>query len=287
MQLTAKQSELAHRVALSLVNSGHDAGQRVTEAQLTDAFQVSRSPIRAVMKFLASKGFLEQKDKGYFIPAIMPGRDSVDAMIPKSSDQELYDNIARSRANDDLPEHFSEAELMRQYGVSRTQLIRVLNRLSLDGIAEPSVGRGWQFLPTLNKESVFHDSYRFRMMIEPAGILEPTFRIDRDTLTKLREDQIALVDCPDPQKLIEQNAAFHETLADLSNNSFVIEAVRRHSRLRRLSEHLGHDEARKRIRIEEHVSIIDALLDGHKDWAASLLRRHLDIASRIKPTFSE
>lgn len=284
MHLTTKQSELAHRVALSLVTSGYREGQRITEQQLTDTFRVSRSPIRAVMKFLAAKGFLEQKDKGYFIPSSMPNRDAVENLIPKSSDHELYEKIAQSRARDDLPEQFFETDLMRIYSVSRTQLLRVLNRLSLDGVVEPSTGRGWQFLPTLNKESAFLDSYRFRMIVEPAGILEPTFRIDIEALQKLRSDQVLLTDCPDSQKLIEQNATFHNTLAELSQNSFIIEAVHRHSRLRRLSEHFSQNHIRTRIRVDEHVSIIDALLDGQKEWAASLLRHHLEIASTIKPS---
>lgn len=287
MRLTAKQSELASRVALSLATAGYPTGYRITENQLTAEFRVSRSPIRAVMRFLAEKGFLEHMDKGYFIPESMPNRDVVDAVIPKSSDQELYDKIARERAQDKLSEQFSEAEFMRRYGVPRSQLIRVLNRLSLDGIVEPSAGHGWRFLPTLNKEIMYRDSYRFRMMIEPLGILEPTFRVDVAVLKKLRDDQIGLAASPDPQKLFEQNAAFHETLANFSNNSFVIEAVHRHSRLRRLSEHLSHDEDRTRGRIEEHVSIIDALLENQREWAASLLRRHLDIASQIKPSFAD
>jgi DNA-binding GntR family transcriptional regulator len=239
------------------------------------------------MKFLAETGFLEHVDKGYFIPSSMPGRDAIDAVIPKSSDQELYDTIARERVQDKLPEQFSEAEYMRKYGVPRSQLIRVLNRLSLDGIVEASAGHGWRFLPTLNKELVYQDSYRFRMMIEPLGILEPTFRLDAAVLRKVRDDQMSLVASSTPQQFFEQNAAFHETLANFSHNSFVIEAVHRHSRLRRLSEQFSHDQARARTRVEEHVSIIDALLDNQREWAASLLRRHLDIASHIRTAFTD
>ena len=287
MRLTANQSELASRIAVFLTSCGYPPGQRITENQLTAEFRVSRSPIRPIMKFLAEKGFLDHIDKGFFIPTTMPGRDAIDALIPKSSDQELYDTIALERIQDKLSEQFSEAEFMRRYGVPRSQLIRVLNRLSLDGVVEPSAGHGWRFLPTLNKELMYQDSYRFRMMIEPLGILEPTFKIDATVLRKIRDDQMSLVTSSSPQQYFEQNAAFHETLANFSNNSFVIEAVHRHSRLRRLSEQFSHDEVRARTRIEEHVSIIDALLDNQREWAASLLRRHLDIASHIRTAFTD
>lgn len=148
MQLSAKQAELAARIASSLVTAQHPAGHRITEEQLTAQFFVSRSPIRAVMQFLAEKGFLVRGDRGYFIPEQLPEFDPGSSPIPKSADQELYAAIASDRARNEVPEQFSEAELMRRYSVPRSQLIRVLNRLSLDGFVEPAAGHGWRFSPT-------------------------------------------------------------------------------------------------------------------------------------------
>lgn len=287
MKLSAKQSELAARVAATLVAARHPAGHRVTEEQLTSEFRVSRSPVRAVMHFLASKGFLVPRDRGFFIPERMPDLDPDSSVIPKSADQELVDCILRDRAKDLVPEQISEAEFMRRYDVPRSQLLRVLNRLSLDGVVERAAGHGWNFLPTLNTESTYHDSYRFRIILEPAAIMEATFAPDRPKLRSLREAHLDLARSshPDQGKLLDLNASLHETIALCSHNVFIIEAVRRHSRLRRLNERLSHDEGRARERIEEHLAIIDAILEDQREWAAAQLKRHLEIASQVAPAF--
>lgn len=285
MHLSAKQAELADRIASALVTAQHAPGHRITEEQLTAQFHVSRSPVRAVMQFLSHKGFLVRRERGYFIPEKFPEFDAESSPIPKSADQELYEVIARDRAQNEVPEQFSEAELMRRYGVPRSQLIRVLNRLSVDGFVEPAAGHGWRFSPTLNSADSFRDSYRFRMIVEPQGLLEPTFHADPTTLKKLRDQQMSLAHSSEPRQLFEANATFHETLAGFSHNSFIVEAVRRHSRLRRLNEQLFDNGTRKQNRIGEHVAIIDALLEKQQEWASSLLRRHLDIAWRAAPSF--
>lgn len=285
-RLSAKQAELAARMASYLVASRFPPGQRVTEEQLCKEFRVSRSPVRAVMQFLSTRGFLTQAERGYFAPEKMPELGSASALIPKSADQQLLDAISRDRSRDLVPEQFTEAEFMRRYDVPRSQLLRVLNRLSLDGVVEPAPGHGWYFLPTLNSPETYRDSYRFRILIEPQSMLEPTFLADKPLLRQMREDQMSMASSSDARQLFELNASFHETLAGFSHNSFIIEAVRRHSRLRRLNEQLALDRARIRKRIGEHVAIIDALLEDQREWAASLLKHHLEIASQITPAFA-
>lgn len=286
IRLTAKQAELAARMAGYLVAARFPPGQRITEEQLCKEFRVSRSPVRAVMQFLATRGFLSQAERGYFIPDKMPEFGASSTLIPKSLDQQLLDDIARDRARNLVPEQFTEAEFMRRYDVPRSQLLRVLNRLSLDGVVEPAPGHGWYFLPTLNSPETYRDSYRFRILIEPQALLEPTFAANKPLLRQMREDQMSMAASTDPRQLYELNASFHEMLAGFSHNSFIIEAVRRHSRLRRLNEQLVLDRARIRKRIGEHVAIIDAVLEDQREWAASLLKHHLEIASQIAPAFA-
>lgn len=286
IRLTAKQAELAARMASYLVSARFPPGQRITEEQLCKEFRVSRSPVRAVMQFLSTRGFLNQAERGYFTPDKMPEFGSSSTLIPKSLDQQLLDDISRDRSRNVVPEQFTEAEFMRRYDVPRSQLLRVLNRLSLDGVVEPAPGHGWYFLPTLNSPETYRDSYRFRILIEPQALLEPTFVADKPLLRQMREDQLSMATSTDARQLYELNASFHETLAGFSHNSFIVEAVRRHSRLRRLNEQLALDRARIRKRIGEHVAIIDALLEDQRDWAASLLKHHLEIASQIMPAFA-
>ncbi|MBN8956946.1 MAG: GntR family transcriptional regulator [Rhizobiales bacterium] len=282
MELNAKQLELAGLAAAWLTALRHVPGCRVTEQQLTCALGVSRTPVRMIMPYLASKGFLAEGKHGYFIPEKMPELDSRAAAIPKSADQELFDTIILDRSNNRVPEQFSEAQFIRRYDVPRSQLTRVLIRLSLDGLVEPSTGQGWRFLPSLENERAYIDSYRFRVIIEPAGILERGFKQDDEKLRSLRAGHVKFsgVKSTDRQLFIELNSDFHETLARFSNNMFIIENVRKHSRLRRLSEHAFYDDVRMRTLMTEHIAIIDALLEGQREWASALMKRHLEIASK-------
>jgi DNA-binding GntR family transcriptional regulator len=282
MDLNAKQLELAGLAAAWLSTLRNMPGRRVTEEQLTQALGVSRTPVRMVMPYLASKGFLAEGKRGFFVPKTMPELDSRAAAIPKSADQELFDTIIRDRSRNRVPEQFSEAQFIRRYDVPRSQLTRVLIRLSLDGLVEPSTGQGWRFLPSLENERAYNDSYRFRIILEPAAILEHDFKQDDAKLRSLRDNHVKFsgAKSTDRQHFIKLNSDFHESLAGFSNNVFIIENVRKHSRLRRLSEHAFYDKGRMSTLMTEHIAIIDALLDGQREWASALMRRHLEIASK-------
>ena len=41
-------------------------------------------------------------------------------------------------------------------------------------------GHGWTFLPTINDETSLRNSYDFRRVLEPSGILLTTFRKQRN-----------------------------------------------------------------------------------------------------------
>ena len=265
MKITPKQLELAKLAAQWLSQPVHKPGDRITEKQLTDALRVSRSPVRAIMPYLARKGFLTERESGYFVSdahtIIEP-----QGVIPKSADQKLFDRIIADRGNNKIPSDFSEAELIRRYKVPRSQLTRVLIRLSLDSIVEPNTGQGWRFLPNFESEQAYFDSYRFRMIIEPAGILEDTYQQDDELLRALLDRHIALKGARgiEPRQFIEANAAFHETVAQFSNNVFIIQDVVKHTRLRRLNEHLYYSDARMVALVDEHIAVIEALLSGQR-----------------------
>ena len=279
MRITPKQLELASLAAKWLSLPHHKPGDRITEQQLTEALGVSRSPVRAIMPYLAEKRFLNMGAQGFFIPASLP-QANILSSIPKSSDQKLFDKLIEDRARGKLAEEFSEAELIRRYKIARSQLTRVLIRLSLDGLVEPRKGQGWRFLPTLEDEKAYRDSYNFRKLIEPAGILESTFRQDDDRLRELLRSHTEMTAMNPGERglFFDLNAEFHETIAEFSNNIFIIQNVHKQAGLRRMTEHLHFDETRMKMLLQEHIQVIEALLAGQREWAAALMKRHLEIA---------
>jgi DNA-binding GntR family transcriptional regulator len=148
-------------------------------------------------------------------------------------------------------------------------------------------GHGWTFPAILETVEALDQGYRFRMLIEPAALLESNFRVDPALFAKLRMEQEALLSSPIddtmPFKMYETGARFHEQLISCSGNRFFLESVQHINRLRRLIEYsLRVDEARLG-RYREHIEIMTMLEQGRRTTAAALLRDHIDQA-RVKKT---
>ncbi len=83
------------------------------------------------------------------------------------------------------------------------------------------------------------------------------------------------------------NAEFHEFVASCSRNRFLEQAVIHQNRLRRFFSYIAvFAPERMRVSCSEHVAILDRLMAGEREHAATLLWRHLLGSSRVKPRFS-
>jgi DNA-binding GntR family transcriptional regulator len=164
--------------------------------------------------------------------------------------------------------------------------------MTQEGWVERLPGHGWTFLPILTSAETYHQGYRFRLLIEAAGILEPTFRLDKDALLRCRAEQEALangaVHTASPAYLFDANSRLHETIAACSGNAFIVDSLVRLDRIRRLMEYrkaVDRNQAERRCR--EHLTLIDLLLTDQRDAAADFLRLHLRNAVREKTTDRE
>jgi DNA-binding GntR family transcriptional regulator len=203
-------------------------------------------------------------------------------------DEQVYLQIADDRLNSILPERITENEMLRRYSLTRARLARILRRISNEGWIERLPGHGWAFLPVLTSLEAYGDSYRFRLLIEPAAILEPRFTLNRTALERCREQQQWLVDGGIWQvsdaNLFELNSGMHQAIIECCQNSFFIDALRRIDRVRRLVEYrqtLNRHSAIDRCR--EHIELLDLLLAEKRVEASEFMRRHLAELSTIKP----
>ena len=90
-----------------------------------------------------------------------------------------YFRIADDRLKGLLPDEFSEQMIRTRYGLTNTQLNTVLTRINQEGWAERKPGYGWQFSNMLTTPDSLLQSYRLRLALEPAALLEPGYRLDR------------------------------------------------------------------------------------------------------------
>jgi DNA-binding GntR family transcriptional regulator len=84
-------------------------------------------------------------------------------------------------------------------------------------------------------------------------------------------------------ELFETNSTFHEGLAQMSGNRFLVSTIGRLNQLRRLVEYRQTlDTERVRKQNAEHLEILGALDGGNVAHAADLLRAHISGAVRRK-----
>jgi len=148
-------------------------------------------------------------------------------------------------------------------------------------------GRGWIFRPLLSSVESHRESYRFRMIIEPAAILEPGYQVDLAELEKCRREQIELlqggIERCTPTELFRAGVHFHETMIAGAKNSFLLDSLRTLNQMRRVVEYGTRlDRARLHRQCEEHLVLIDLLVKGERMEASQYLRQHLNAARITK-----
>lgn len=278
---------LADRIIQLVHEEGLVVGARLNENRLAEQLGVSRTPVRAALAHLAQQGYVERKPRlGVELLAIPP--------LPRASspsdaqdDDELLLRVARDRAQGRLPDYVSEMELMQTYGLGRPALRQVLERLADLGMVERKLGYGWRFHSDPWDAAARHESYRFRMVIEPAAIREPGFRLVPEWVADMRARHESFLRAPwGPSSSVaffEMNAAFHEGVAGASGNRFFLAAVQRQNKLRRLSNYdWKHGPERVAVNCREHLEMLTRMEAGDQELAALLMLRHLDVASRLR-----
>lgn len=285
---------LAQRILTHTRTEGLQPGHHLTEAALQRLFGTSRAPIRAALAQLAGQGFvLYHPNRGYFLAA--PGGAGEAAEPSGDHDEPSYLAIAADRLGGRLPESVSESELTRRYGVPRDRLRRILERASKEGWIERRAGRGWTFLPMIDSPRAYAESYELRQVLEPAGLLAPTFVADRAVLARLTAQQHFVHDeghrTLGDAELFETNSGFHEALAMMSGNRFLAQTIVRQNQLRRLVEYRQNpDRTRVRRQSAEHLDILAHLAGDDRRSAAEAMLRHLRGACDEKlcaPVFTE
>jgi DNA-binding GntR family transcriptional regulator len=285
------QTRLAGRILIHARERGFGPGAWLSENALAQTFGVSRTPVRGALAVLSNRGLLNVVPRrGYVLKRAVGEQDLEPYADFASEDDKPVQRMAADRFAGTLPDNVSETDLMRRYDVARGALARVLNGMVQDNIIERRSGKGWRFLPALSATQLHEDSYRFRLLIEPACVLEPTFKLDKARAQRLRQTHVALLaeglEQLDSIKYFELNAEFHQFIAACSRNRFLEQAVIHQNRLRRFFSYIAvFGPERMRVSCSEHVAILDRLMAGEREHAATLLWRHLLGSSRVRPRF--
>ncbi|AJY42329.1 GntR family transcriptional regulator [Burkholderia humptydooensis] len=286
---------IATQIVELIKTEGLDVGTHLPAQMLADRLRVSRSPVNEALALLHEKGILtRERNRGFFVAkqVIEPLSDVVDELGLGEADviTSVYFQIADDRLKGELPDEFSEQLIRTRYGLTNAQLTAVLGRIAQEGWAERKPGYGWQFSPMLTTPDSLLKSYRLRLALEPAALLEPGYRLEPKVLERCREVEKHLlaggIETDTADQLHERGVRFHESLVEASGNSFFIDTIRRVNRVRRLLSYRSmQDRARYGEHAKQHLHVLELLERERNEEASEALRQHLlhtlDALSRI------
>jgi DNA-binding GntR family transcriptional regulator len=157
--------------------------------------------------------------------------------------------------------------------------------MAQEGWVEKRQGYGWQFSPMLTTPESLLQSYRLRLALEPAALLEPGYRLDPQKLARCKAAEIHLlkggIETDTADQLHERGVFFHETIVEGSGNAFFIDTIRRVNRVRRLLSYRAmQDRKRYRQHCKQHLQILELLEQERNQEASDALREHLQSTLR-------
>ena len=276
---------IASKIVELIKTDGMEVGSHLPAQMLADRLRVSRSPVNEALALLHEKGVLSrERNRGFFLarPVETPLADVVDALGLAEADvvTSVYFEIADDLLKGSLPQTFSEHLIRTRYGLTHAQLNAVLGRIAQEGWAERKPGYGWQFSSMLTTPDSLLQSYRLRLALEPAALLEPGFRLERSVLERCRAAEQHLLDggiqTATADQLHERGVRFHESLVEASGNPFFIDTIKRVNRVRRLLSYRSMQDRQRYTRhCRQHLQVLSLLEKDRNEEASVALHAHL------------
>jgi DNA-binding GntR family transcriptional regulator len=200
----------------------------------------------------------------------------VPAAPTRTSRRAVYDELRRRVLTLELPPGaaLSENELAAALGVSRTPVRESLILLSQEGLVQVFAKVG-SFVSRVDPERVA-DAQFLREAVELASLQDVPADPDPSAVADLRQNidrQHGAAD--DVEEFFRLDEAFHQGLLRLAGHENVwptVVAAKGHlDRARRL----GLGETSTRVFIDQHADVLEAVLDGRREEASTLMRAHL------------
>lgn len=284
-RLLGTDKNISTQVLHLIRQEGLKSGAHLPAQWLADQLKVSRTPVNEALAFLHKQGVLQrEKNRGYFVVEVV---DAADPVVRKKLGLEqadvttqAYFAIADDLLNEELPRTVSEVQLRSRYELTATQLQAVLYRIAQEGWVQKKPRYGWEFSAMLTTPDSLLQSYRLRLAVEPAALLEPGYQLDPKVIEKCRAAEQHLLDggieTDTPDQLHERGVRFHESLVEASQNPFFIDTVRRVNRVRRLISYRSmQDRQRYKEHCRQHLHLLDLLESKRNEEAADIMREHL------------
>lgn len=272
---------IAAQIVEIIQSESLEVGTHLPAQMLADRLRVSRQPVNDALGRLCEEGILvREPNRGYFLAKVP--LQTVPALAESDIVTAVYFRIAEDLLSGKLPDEFTESMIKQRYRLTATQLSAVLKRIAQEGWAEKKPGYGWSFSSMLTSSESLVQSYRLRLALEPAALLEPGYRLDRQALERCKAAEYHLleggIEADTPDQLHDRGVRFHETLVEASGNPFFIDTIKRVNRVRRLLSYRSMlDRSRYKQHCKQHLHILELLEKERNEEASEMMSEHLRI----------
>ena len=260
-------------------------GTHLPAQMLADRLRVSRQPVSEALALLHEKGVVtRERNRGYFVATSLtePLAEVVRSLGLEEADVVggVYFRIADDLLKGLLPQEFSEQLIKTRYSLTAAQLSSVLGRIAQEGWAERKPGYGWVFSSMLSTPDSLLQSYRLRLALEPAALLEPGYTLAPHVLQQCRATELHLlnggIETASAADLHERGVRYHECLVEASGNPFFIDTIKRVNRVRRLLSYRSmQDRERYQEHCKQHLHVLELLEQERNADASAFLHEHL------------
>lgn len=172
-----------------------------------------------------------------------------------------------------------ENELALEFEVSRTPVREALNHLASTGLIEMQPNRGAVVRPFGPNQ--LRDIYDLRQLLESHATRIAHAKADRSALELLREQTAQLLskrsrDANWSRRAMEVDEDLHELIARASGNERLYSEIIRYRKLVRVIRlAIANGKNYQVSALNDHIKILDALLDGTAGTAAQAMHDHI------------
>lgn len=287
-------SDQVQLVLKGMIEAGQvRAGERLSEAQVSKSFGVSRSPARKALDGLRQDGLIENAGaRGFRIAGRAAeqddGRlatlDNVRLANPRQWER-MYAEVEKEINVQVLfaSVRINENELANQYGVSRTVTRDVLARMHSVGLV--AKGRGGRWVAERISAGRIRNLFEIRSILEPAALQRAYPHISREELIAVQHQIDRLSGWPviEGAEFDRAEMDLHVQLLSHCPNKEILLALNRTHLLFAPTRHLSDPFLGAPMRLlhgalNEHTKVVQSLIAGDPARACEYLIDHIKVA---------
>lgn len=240
---------------------------------LSKRYEVSVTPVRAAIKELIDEGYLRRGSNRRL--AIQLNRaDAIAPPLAPEQPKDYYKIVSEDLVWLSLegePVLLREETTAEKYGISRSSIRQIFNRLAGDGVLKHLPRRGWQLRPFRQSDL---DAYlEVRVPLELKAMdLAWSFLVDAELQSLL--DGNHLPETPDDVPRVDDS--LHAYLFEKANNPYITDFFERHGRYYWVVFQWELLDRQMQIQtIRQHREILEALLQRDRPAAEQALVNHI------------